>query len=72
MQRTCVFFRVAREEYIIIVIHVDDMMNICKKKGHIESIRSSLKDELSIKDLGNIKYCLGLEFHRKHKLDGSR
>ena len=66
----CVFLRVAREEYSIIVIYVDDLMIFCKTKGHIASIKNSLKKEFSIKDLGDLKYCLGIEIHRKRE-DGT-
>ena len=48
----CVFVRVARDEYSIIVIYVDDLMMIfCKTKGHIEGIKNSSKKEFSIKYL---------------------
>ena len=66
----CVFIRVAKEEYIIIVIYVDDLMMFCKMKGHTASIKNSLKEELSIEDLGDLKYCLGMKIHRKRE-DGS-
>uniref|UniRef100_A0AAV1U5H8 Integrase catalytic domain-containing protein n=1 Tax=Peronospora matthiolae TaxID=2874970 RepID=A0AAV1U5H8_9STRA len=61
----CVVVRVAKEEYSIIVIYVDDLMLFCKTKGHIASIKNSLMEEISIKDLGDLKYCLRIEIHRK-------
>uniref|UniRef100_A0AAV1VKM4 Integrase catalytic domain-containing protein n=1 Tax=Peronospora matthiolae TaxID=2874970 RepID=A0AAV1VKM4_9STRA len=61
----CVFVRVTREEYSIIVIYVDDLMIFCKTKEHIASIKNSLMEDFSIKDLGDLKYCLGIEIHRK-------
>ena len=64
------FVRVSREEHIIIVIYVDDLMIFCKTKDHITNIKNSLKEEFSIKDLGDLKYCLGNEIHRKRK-DGT-
>uniref|UniRef100_A0AAV1U0A0 Reverse transcriptase Ty1/copia-type domain-containing protein n=1 Tax=Peronospora matthiolae TaxID=2874970 RepID=A0AAV1U0A0_9STRA len=66
----CVFVRVTREEYSIIVIYVGDLMIFCKTKEHIASIKSSLMKVFSIKDLGDLKYCLGIEFHRKRE-DGT-
>ena len=53
-----VFARVATEEYSIIVIYVDDLAIFCKTKGHIASIKNSLKEEFSINDLGDLKYWL--------------
>uniref|UniRef100_A0AAV1UD78 Reverse transcriptase Ty1/copia-type domain-containing protein n=1 Tax=Peronospora matthiolae TaxID=2874970 RepID=A0AAV1UD78_9STRA len=66
----CVFVRVTREEYIIIVIYVDDLMISCKTKEHIASIKNSLMEDFSIKDLGDLKYCLRIEIHRKRE-DGT-
>ena len=63
----CVFVRVAGEEYSVIVIYVDDLMLFCKTKEHIEGIKNTLKEEFSIKDLGDLKYCLGIEIHRKRE-----
>ena len=63
------FIRVSREEYSIIVIYVDDLMIFCKTKEHITSIKSLLKEAFSIKDIGDLKYCLGIEIHRDH-VDG--
>ena len=48
------FVRVAGEEYSVIVIYVDDLMLFCKTKEHIEGIKNVLKEEFSIKDLGNL------------------
>lgn len=61
----CVFVRVSRNEYSIIIIYVDDLMLFCKTMDHIEDIKSALKEEFSIKELGELKYCLGIEIHRK-------
>uniref|UniRef100_A0AAV1TIP8 Polyprotein n=1 Tax=Peronospora matthiolae TaxID=2874970 RepID=A0AAV1TIP8_9STRA len=66
----CVFVRVTREEYSIIVIYLDDLMIFCKTKEHIASIKNSLMEDFSIKDLGDLKYCLGIEIHRKRE-DGT-
>uniref|UniRef100_A0AAV1UTQ2 Polyprotein n=1 Tax=Peronospora matthiolae TaxID=2874970 RepID=A0AAV1UTQ2_9STRA len=63
----CVFVRMAEEEYSIIVIYVDDLMIFCKTKEHITSIKNALNEEFSIKDLGDLKYCLGIEIHRKRE-----
>uniref|UniRef100_A0AAV1U342 Polyprotein n=1 Tax=Peronospora matthiolae TaxID=2874970 RepID=A0AAV1U342_9STRA len=39
-------------------------------KEHIASIKNSLMEDFSIKDLGDLKYCLGIEIHRKRE-DGT-
>uniref|UniRef100_A0AAV1U138 Reverse transcriptase Ty1/copia-type domain-containing protein n=1 Tax=Peronospora matthiolae TaxID=2874970 RepID=A0AAV1U138_9STRA len=45
-------------------------MLFCKTKGNIASIKNSLMEDFSIKDLGDLKYCLGIEIHRKRE-DGT-
>ena len=59
------FIRVSSGEYSIIVIYVDDLMLFGKSKEHIAEMKSALKQEFSIKELGDLKYCLGIEIHRK-------
>ena len=49
------------------MIYVDDLMMFCKIKGHIANIKSALKEEFSIKDLEDLKYCLGIEMHRNRE-----
>ena len=58
---------VAGEEYSVIVMYVGYLMLFCKTKEHIEGIKNALKEEFSIKDLGDLKYCLGIEIHRKRE-----
>ena len=52
-------------EYSIIVIYVEDLMMFCKTKASIVDIKIGLKRDFSIKELGDLKYCLGIEIHRK-------
>ena len=59
------FFRVSTDEYSIIVIYVDDLMICCKTKEQVVGIKNATKKEFSIKDLGDLTYCLGIEIHRK-------
>ena len=48
----CVFIRVSSGEYSIIVIYVDDLMLFGKTEEHIKDIKSALKHEFSIEELG--------------------
>uniref|UniRef100_A0AAV1VG32 Reverse transcriptase Ty1/copia-type domain-containing protein n=1 Tax=Peronospora matthiolae TaxID=2874970 RepID=A0AAV1VG32_9STRA len=45
-------------------------MIFCKTKEHIASNKHSLMEDFSIKDLGDLKLCLGIEIHRKRE-DGT-
>ena len=40
-------------------------MIFCKTKKQIEDIKNKVKSEFSIQDLEELKYCLGIEIHRK-------
>ena len=60
----CVMIRVSSTEYSIIVIYVDDLMMFSKMKEKIEYIKIGLKIEFSIKELRNLRYCLGSEIRR--------
>ncbi|KAE9016351.1 Retrovirus-related Pol polyprotein from transposon TNT 1-94 [Phytophthora fragariae] len=63
----CVYVRRSSSEYSIAVVYVDNLMLFSKSKAHIESIKRALKDEFSIKELGELKYCLGIEIRRKRE-----
>ncbi|GMF41846.1 unnamed protein product [Phytophthora lilii] len=60
----CVYVRVSSTEYSIVVIYVDDLMLFSKCKDQIDGIKQALKTALSIKELGELKYCLGIDIHR--------
>ncbi|GMF38237.1 unnamed protein product [Phytophthora lilii] len=60
----CVYVRVSSTEYSIVVIYVDDLMLFSKCKDQIDGIKQALKTAFSIKELGELKYCLGIEIHR--------
>uniref|UniRef100_H3G9W5 Reverse transcriptase Ty1/copia-type domain-containing protein n=1 Tax=Phytophthora ramorum TaxID=164328 RepID=H3G9W5_PHYRM len=63
----CVYVRRSTDEYSIVVIYVDDLMLFSKTKEHIESTKVALKKEFSIKELGELKYCLGIEIDRNRE-----
>ncbi|KAL4099935.1 hypothetical protein PRIC1_007732 [Phytophthora ramorum] len=63
----CVYVRRSTDEYSIVVIYVDDLMLFSKTKEHIESIKMALKKEFSIKEQGELKYCLGIEIDRNRE-----
>lgn len=47
--------------FSIVIIHVDDSMLFAWVQDHIEAIKSTLKSEFCIKELGPLEYCLGIE-----------
>lgn len=63
----CVYVRRSSNEYSIFVVYVDDLMLFSKTNAHIASIKEALRREFSIKELGELKYCLGIEIHRERE-----
>ena len=49
------------------IIQVDELMLFARTQEHIDDIKRALKTEFSIKDLGELKYCLGIELTRDRK-----
>nr|GEV09004.1 retrotransposon protein, putative, Ty1-copia subclass [Tanacetum cinerariifolium] len=61
----CVYYMsYALGEYSYLLLYVDDMMIACKSKAEIGSIKSLLKKEFDIKELGEAKKILGMEIVR--------
>jgi hypothetical protein len=56
----CVFIRKFTTVFCIISVYVDDL-NIIGHAKDIDGVRSHLKKELEMKDLGKTKFCLGLQ-----------
>nr|CCA27079.1 hypothetical protein ALNC14_132230 [Albugo laibachii Nc14] len=51
-------------KYNIIVIYVDDLMIFTKTEEKTNEIKRAVKEAFSIKELGELGYCLGIEIHR--------
>jgi len=60
----CVYLRNSGKEKIIIVIYVDDLIVMASSKKSIEEVSKQLKSEFDIKELGELKYCLGIQVTR--------
>ena len=60
----CVYVRRSDAEFSLVIIHVDDCMLFAQTQEHIDEIKRLLKTEFSIKELGELKYCLGIELTR--------
>ncbi|GJU26712.1 retrovirus-related pol polyprotein from transposon TNT 1-94 [Tanacetum coccineum] len=68
---SCVYYMsYAPGEYTYLLLYVDDIMIACKSKAGIGSIKSLLKKEFVIKELGEAKKILGMEIvkDRSHKI----
>ena len=56
---SCIFIKKVATGFAIIMVYVDDLNLIGTPEELIKTI-NYLKKEFEIKDLGKIKYCLGL------------
>jgi hypothetical protein len=63
----CVYIRSEGKEYVVIVIYVDDLIVMAKTKTSIDEICKQLKNDFDIKELGEIKYCLGIQVKRNRE-----
>ncbi|GJX99553.1 copia protein [Tanacetum coccineum] len=61
----CVFIKKTMSGFVIIAVYVDDL-NIIGTNKEIQEVTVLLKKEFEMKDLGKIKYCLGLQIKHMH------
>ncbi len=57
----CVFMKEDKGMISAIAIYVDDLIIACKSSIRMKSIIAFLKRSFSIKELGNVQYCLGVK-----------
>jgi hypothetical protein len=56
----CVFIKKSSNGFCVISVYVDDL-NIIGNKENINEARHHLKIEFEMKNLGQTKFCLGLQ-----------
>ena len=61
------FIRKKGNDIVIILVYVDDMLVTGSSISAIEETKASLHAAFKIKDLGTLKFFLGVEFHRSSK-----
>ncbi|POM77343.1 RxLR effector candidate protein [Phytophthora palmivora] len=64
----CIYIRRSGSKCSIVIVYVDDLMIFSRTKDDIAEIKEALRSEFSIKELGDLKYCLGIEIHRKREM----
>nr|GEW73389.1 retrovirus-related Pol polyprotein from transposon TNT 1-94 [Tanacetum cinerariifolium] len=61
----CVFFqRFSDDDFIILLLHVDDMLIVGKNIGRIAQLKRDLSKSFAMKDLGPAKQILGIRIFR--------
>lgn len=58
------FTKCLKDQVIIILVYVDDLIIVGNYDQGIASVKSSLHSKFHIKDLGNLKYFLAIQFAR--------
>ena len=61
----CVFFqKFSDDDFIILLLYVDDMLIVGKNKSRIAVLKKQLSKSFAMKDLGPAKKILGIQIHR--------
>lgn len=61
----CVFYLTECFQITIVALYVDDFLVFSNCMKRRESIKQCLKEKFNVKDLGGLKHCLGMDFHRE-------
>jgi len=66
-----VYFINKNDMLVIVLIYVDDFMVVSNDKRALTALKSELAGMFDMKDMGLLKYCLGIEFEQnleKHEI----
>lgn len=61
----CVYYLGKGENLTIIAVYVDNILVSSKSQHAIDQVEKKLTQHFKVKDLGEINYCLGIEFTRQ-------
>jgi hypothetical protein len=61
----CLYSRKSEHGVVYVTMYVDDLIIAATTKLLIEQLKDELKDVYSMKDLGELTYCLGMEVSRE-------
>ena len=62
---SCLYVKRVGAEFIIIALYVDDMLLACSSKQLLQNEKEALQKRFCMKDLGEARYCLGIQKERK-------
>ena len=55
-----------KNNYVSVCLYVDDMIIAAKTNKEINEVKSALKSAFKMKELGEVKFILGMEIDRDH------
>jgi hypothetical protein len=64
IEESCVYKKVSGSTIVFLVLYVDDILLIRNNIPMMEVIKSSLRKNFSMKDLGEVIYNLGIKIYR--------
>lgn len=60
----CIYYKGKGEDLLLIAVYVDDILAASRKLSMITELTTQLSKTFKIKDLGKVKFCLGIEFNQ--------
>ena len=63
-EEACVYKKVSGSAISFLILYVDDILLIGNDKEFLNTIKESLKNSFSMKDLGEASYILGIKIYR--------
>jgi hypothetical protein len=64
VEESCVYKKVSGSTVVFLILYVDDKLLIGNGIPMLEFVKSSLRKSLSMKDLGEATYILGIKVYR--------
>lgn len=61
----CLFYIGSREDIILIMTYVDDILIASRVKKKISEPSKGFAANFEVKNIRNVKYCLGIKFYQK-------
>nr|AAV85747.1 Integrase core domain, putative [Oryza sativa Japonica Group]AAX92956.1 retrotransposon protein, putative, Ty1-copia sub-class [Oryza sativa Japonica Group]ABA92827.2 retrotransposon protein, putative, Ty1-copia subclass [Oryza sativa Japonica Group] len=63
-EEPCVYKKISGSALVFLILYVDDILLIGNDISMLESVKTSLKNSFSMKDLGEAAYILGIRIYR--------
>ena len=63
-EEACVYKKESGSSVVFLILYVDDILLIGNNIPMLESVKTSLKNSFSMKDLGEAAYILGIKIYR--------
>jgi hypothetical protein len=57
----------AKDFLVVVIVYVDDLIILSNTKAKLAWLKKELEREFEMSDLGELHYCLGVEFTRSRE-----